>query len=429
MPRFQSVRGMRDFLQDEAAKLRYVENTAKEIAKLYGFEEIITPIVEYHDLLTAKSGEEIKARIYAFDDLGGRKVALRPEFTASIARLMATSLRNEPKPMRLFSVGTLYRYDEPQFGRYREFWQSNYEIMGSDRPEADVEVLSVTNQLLKKVGLQKYWFKIGHVGILRGLFTEEGLGEENQNNIMQHLDAQRWEEAFETAKRFGISTRGGEVLREIFETKGKDASKVLKPLKKKLRDYPQSSDSIESLQQILTLCEESGVDLKINIESGFARGLEYYTGLIFEVLVPDMGISLGGGGRYNKLVELFGGESTPAVGVAHGLDRIALALDKQNVNPKSSAGTVVVIPIGDESIPRATALASELRENGVSTELEIMGRRVSTSLQHASKRKAKYAVIIGPRELEDGKAMVKHMAKHQEKRVKIEDVFETISKS
>lgn len=429
MPKFQSVKGMRDFLPDEAAKLRYVEDTAKEVAKLYGFEEIITPIVEYHDLLTAKSGEEIKARIYAFDDLGGRKVALRPEFTASIARLMATSLRNEPKPMRLFSVGTLYRYDEPQFGRYREFWQSNYEIMGSDRPESDVEVLSVTNQLLKKVGVQDYWLRIGHVGILRGVLTEEGLGEENQNYIMQHLDAKRWEEAFEAAKGFGISTMAGEVLKEIFETKGKDASKVLKPLEKKLRDYPKSVDSIENLQQILTLCEETGEDFKISIETGFARGLEYYTGLIFEPLVPDMGISLGGGGRYNKLVELFGGEPTPAVGVAHGLDRIALARDKQNVNLKSTAGTVAIIPIGDESIPRAMVLASELRENGVSTELEIMGRKVSTSLQHASKRKAKYAIIIGPRELEDGKAMVRNMAKHQEERVKIEDVFETISKS
>lgn len=429
MPKFQSVKGMRDFLPDEAVKLRRVENTAREVAKLYGFEEIITPIVEYHDLLTAKSGEEIKARIYAFDDLGGRKVALRPEFTASIARLMATSLRNEPKPLRLFSLGTLYRYDEPQFGRYREFWQSNYEIMGSDRPEADVEILSVTDQLLKKVGLRQYWFKIGHVGILRGLLTEEGVGDENQNDIMQQLDAKRWEEALETAKRFGISTKAGEAMKEIFKAKGKDAAQVLKPLKKKLTDYPRSADSIENLEQILTLYEETGVDSKISIETGFARGLEYYTGLIFEPLVLNMDISLGGGGRYNKLVELFGGEPTPAVGVAHGLDRITLALDKQHVSPKLAPKTVAIIPIGNEAIPRAMTLASELRENGIPTELDIMGRKVAGSLQHASKRKAQYTVIIGPLELEDGKAMVRHMAKHEEKRVRIEDVLEAISKS
>jgi len=429
MPKFHSVKGMRDFLPDEAAKLRGVENTAREVAKLYGFEEIITPIVEYHDLLTAKSGEEIKARIFAFDDLGGRKVALRPEFTASIARLMATSLRNEPKPLRLFSLGTLYRYDEPQFGRYREFWQSNYEIMGSDQPEADVEILSVTDQLLKKVGLRKFWFKIGHVGILRGLLTEEGLREEHQNDIMQQLDAKRWEEALVTAKRFGISARAEEAMKEIFRAKGKDAAQVLKPLKKKLIEYPRSADSIENLEHILALYEEAGVDSRISIETGFARGLEYYTGLIFEPLVPDMDISLGGGGRYNKLVELFGGEPTPAVGVAHGLDRITLAIDRQHVRSKPAPRTVAIIPIGSEAIPSAMTLASELRAHGIPTELDIMGRKVAGSLQHASKRKARYTVIIGPRELKDGKAMVRHMAKHEEKRVKMEDVLEAISKS
>ena len=143
MQKFQRVRGMRDFLPSDAAKLRHVEAATRTVADLFGFKEIITPLVEHYDLLAAKSGEEITARMYAFDDLGGRKIALRPEFTASIARLMATTLRNEPKPLRLFSTGTLYRYDEPQFGRYREFWQSNYEIFGSNRPEDSLANASV----------------------------------------------------------------------------------------------------------------------------------------------------------------------------------------------------------------------------------------------------------------------------------------------
>jgi histidyl-tRNA synthetase len=200
---------MRDFLPPDAEKLRYVGTIAKKVARLYGFSEIITPIIEHFGLLTAKSGEEIKTRLYAFDDLGGRKVALRPEFTASIARLVATTMRNEPKPLRLYSAGTLYRYDEPQFGRYREFWQSNFEIIGSDRPEADMEVLSLTNHLMQKTGLHDYCFKIGHVGILRGLLSEEGIRNEQQNNVMHLLDAQRWASALKTAKEFGLSINGG----------------------------------------------------------------------------------------------------------------------------------------------------------------------------------------------------------------------------
>jgi len=428
MTKIQTVRGMRDFLPSDAEKLRYVEAVAKKVAGLHGFEEIITPLVEHYDLLAAKSGEEIKARMYSFEDLGGRKLALRPEFTASIARLMASTLRNEPKPLRLFSTGTLYRYDEPQFGRYREFWQSNFEIIGSSRPEADVEVLSLTNHLLQKLGLSNFWFKIGHVGILRGLLSEEGVRDEHQNSVMQLLDAKRWNEALRTAEEFGVSRKGLSALKEVFEAKGKDASKVLTEVKKKLEEYESPVTAVDNLQQIIELCKESGVKFNMSIETGFARGLEYYTGMIFEPLVPEMEISLGGGGRYDKLVELFGGEPTPAVGVAHGLDRIALAIDKQNVTLKISKKIVAVIPIGEEAVSKAFAIALQLRKRGLAVELEVMGRTVSRALQDADRRKMAYAVILGPKELEKGKVMLRDMKKRQQRPINIDDISEEVSK-
>jgi histidyl-tRNA synthetase len=141
MPTFQTVRGMRDLLPEEAKTLNFVMGKARRVAELYGYKEIITPVVESYDLLGAKSGEEIRARMFTFKDLGDRTVALRPEFTASAARLATTVLRNEPRPLRLLSVGSVYRYDEPQRGRYREFWQSNFELMGSSKPEADAEII------------------------------------------------------------------------------------------------------------------------------------------------------------------------------------------------------------------------------------------------------------------------------------------------
>ena len=428
MPRFQTVRGMRDFLSQEAEKLEHVEATARKVARLYGFEEVITPLVEYYDLLAAKAGEEIKARMYAFEDLGGRKVALRPEFTASIARLMATTLRNEPKPLRLFSTGTLYRYDEPQFGRYREFWQSNYEIVGSGRPEADVEILSLTNHLMQKLGLRKYWFKIGHVGILRGLLSEEGIKDEQQNVLMQLLDAKRWDEALKTVREFGVSENGVAALKKIFESKGRNAINVLTSIKKELKQYENPVAAVENLQQIIELCRESGAKFNVMIEAGFARGLEYYTGMIFEPLVPEMKISLGGGGRYDKLVELFGGEPTPAVGVAHGLDRVALAMDRQNVTPESSNRSVAVVPIGEEAVPKALAIAQQLRDRDVAVDLEVMRRTISRALQDAYRRKVVYAVILGPKELREGKVTLRDMKTRRQSLVNIEKVSEILSK-
>jgi histidyl-tRNA synthetase len=428
MLKFQTVRGMRDFLPLEAEKLRHVEAVTKEVARLYGFEEVITPIVEHYDLLAAKAGEEIKARMYTFNDLGGRKIALRPEFTASIARLMATTLRNEPKPLRLFSSGTLYRYDEPQFGRYREFWQSNFEIIGSKRPEADVEVLSLTNHLMQKLGLHSYWFKIGHVGILRGLLYKEGVKDEQQNTIMQLLDAKRWDEALKTAKEFGVSDKGLTALKEVFEAKGKDL-KVLTQIKKKLRDYEIAVAAAENLQQIIELCKQSGVKVDMSIETGFARGLEYYTGMIFEPLVAEVEVSLGGGGRYDRLVELFGGEPTPAVGVAHGLDRISLAMDKQDVTPRFLKHLVAVVPIGEETIFKASAIARWLREEGLAAELEVMGRTVSRALQDADRRGAAYAIILGLKELEAGKVVLRDMKNRSQRLIDLESVHDAIKKA
>src|SRR5271157_2708655 len=195
MADYKTVRGMRDLLPGDAERLRQVENQARTVAKQYGYAEIVTPVVESHELLSAKAGEEVKSRMFVFKDLGGRDVALRPEFTASVARLVATALRNVARPLRLFSVGSVYRYDEPQRGRYREFWQSNFEIMGSNKPEADAEVLLLTNNLMKAVGLRNYAFKLGQVGVLRGILTQENVEEKIQNAILQRMDKKEYDEA------------------------------------------------------------------------------------------------------------------------------------------------------------------------------------------------------------------------------------------
>jgi histidyl-tRNA synthetase len=427
MSQFGTIRGMRDFLPKDAEKMRYVEVIARDLARLYGYEEVITPVVEHYDLLAAKSGEEIRERMYTFKDMGGRRVALRPEFTASIARLVATKIRNEPKPMKLFCAGSLYRYDEPQYGRFREFWQANYELIGSSKPEADAEVLTLTYDLIERLGFRNYWFKIGHVGILRGILVQEGVAEEQQNTIMQLLDKKRWNEALTVAQESGASRSCVAALKKLLEIRGKEVSRVVREAKQVVRDYESAVVAVENLREILELTKESGVKFETLIEAGFARGLEYYTGMIFESYVPKIEIALAGGGRYDKLIEIFGGEPTPALGVAQGIDRLVLAMKKQRVSSKvPEENKVMIIPVGEKMRTNAFKLSLKLRKAKIPAEVEVMGRTVSKALSDADRRGVTHAVIVGPEELREGRVVLRDMKKREQKAVEIENLSKEI---
>jgi histidyl-tRNA synthetase len=427
MSTFKSVRGMRDFLPDEAKIMRYIEAKARKIAELHGYNEIITPVVEPYELLAAKAGEEVRLRMYAFKDLGDRMVALRPEFTPSVARLVATTLRNEPMPYRLFCVGSLYRYDEPQQGRYREFWQSNFELMGSNKPEADAEILMLTNNLMEAVGLKNYAFKVGHVGVLRGIFSQEELNEKATNQVMQLMDKKQYDDALQLVEKAGASKKCVETLKKLVELKGDRVFDVAEKMRETVEDYKQSVAAVDNLEQILRLVSESGCKINMHIDAGFARGLEYYTGIILEIYVPELDIAIGGGGRYDKLIELFGGEPTPAVGIAHGIDRIMLAMQKQKIPLQTEEKkNVMVIPTKDELNGKALKIAQMLREAGISVEVEVKGRKIARALEDANRRKIDCAIIVGERELEEDAVMLRDLMKREQNVVKIANMVEKI---
>ena len=422
MPTFQTVRGMRDLLAEEAETLNFVIGKARETAQLYGYKEVITPVVEPYELLSAKSGEEIRQRMFIFKDLGDRSVALRPEFTASIARLATTALKTEPKPLRVFSVGSVYRYDEPQRGRYREFWQSNFELMGSSNSEADAEAILLTNSMMKAAGLRDYAFKIGNIGVIRGILNQEKVDDRVQNAVLQLMDKKEYEEAFKLVNNEKCRT----TLQGLLELKGDTPFETAENIKKYVAKYAEAEAAADNLLEILQLVTANGCPVR-SVEPAFARGLEYYTGMIFEVNVPELDIALGGGGRYDRLIEVFGGESTPAVGVAQGLDRVALALQTQKTSlPGRRVKTAVVIPVKQELKGEALEIAQMLREGGVSVEFEVMGRKMGKALEDADRRQVDYAVIIGERELKDAAVVVRDLAKREQATVPIAELLDKI---
>jgi histidyl-tRNA synthetase len=422
MPAFQTVRGMRDLLGEEAQTFTFIIAKARETAKLYGFKEVFTPVVEPLELLSAKSGDEIRQRMFIFKDLGDRQVALRPEFTASIARLATTALKNEPKPLRIFSVGTVYRYDEPQRGRYREFWQSNFELMGSAKPEADAEIVLLTNNFMKALGLQGYAFKMGHIGIIRGILSQEGVDEKTQNTILQRMDKKEYDEALKLAPT--DKCRG--MLGGLLSLKSNDCFETVEKIKAYVADYENAKAAVDNLSEVLKLVVESGCPVAA-VDPAFARGLEYYTGMIFEIYIPQLDIALGGGGRYDRLIELFGGEPISAVGVAHGLDRIALALQTQ----KAAIGgggekKVLVLAVNEALKVEALKVAQMLRQASVAVEFEVMGRKMAKALENADKRKVDYAVIVGERELKEAAVTLKCLSKREQAIVPIKELANKI---
>jgi histidyl-tRNA synthetase len=395
---------------------------ARETAELYGYREVITPVIEPYELLSAKSGEEIRSRMFTFKDLGNRTVALRPEFTSSIARLATSALKNEPKPLRTLSVGSVYRYDEPQRGRYREFYQSDFEIIGTSNPEADAEIILLTDRLMKSVGLRNYTFKLGHVGVIRGILSQENVDEKTQNAILQRMDKKEFEEAFKLIN----SDACLETLRNALELKSDNVFKMVERIESHVEGYCKAAESAKELKSILKLVAEGGCPVQ-SVEPAFARGLEYYTGMIFEVYIPELDIALGGGGRYDKLIELFGGEPTPATGVAHGLDRIVLAMQMQKTSEtKTKKKRLTLIPVNEAVKSEVLRISQMLRDAGVSVELEVMGRKMNKALEDADRRKMDYAVIVGERELKQGAVVVRDLAKREQIVVEISKLAKTV---
>ena len=427
MPEFKTLRGMRDLMPEEAKMMIAIQSTARKTASLYGYKEIITPVVESYDLLAAKAGDEVRSRMFTFKDLGQRDVALRPEFTASVARLVATSLRNQPKPFRIFCMGSAYRYDEPQRGRYREFWQSDYELIGTSRPEADVEILLLTNRLMQDTGLKKYAMKIGHVGIVRGILTKERVDDKEQNAIMQLMDKKEYTAAINLLEKAGASEKSVNILRQLVECKGNINSDILEKIGSLVGDYEKSAASLKNLEEILELASSGDCKLDINVDAGFARGLEYYTGMVFEVFIPQLDIALGGGGRYDKLVELFGGESTPAVGVAHGLDRVMLSLQTQKTGIREGKEkTIFVFPISGEQVAAAMKISQLLRDSGITVETEVMGRKMTKALEDADRRGIGYAIIVGEHELKEESVVIRDLEKREQRTIKIGKILEEL---
>ncbi|MEM0275447.1 MAG: HisS family protein, partial [Nitrososphaerota archaeon] len=269
-------RGMDDLLPREFSLKQMIVDVIRKVYEMYGYMEVETPTVEYYELFELKSGEEIRERMFDFYDKSGRRCVLRPEVTASIARLMATKFKNAPLPLRIGYIADCYRYDEPQWGRKRRFWQGGFELFGSRSPLSDVEILMVSYEVFKRIGLREQFFKIGHVGIMRNILESYKIDEKTQDKILTSIDRRRIDEAYTLLRELGIDEDGFKTIKELVESppiiykKDSVDNKQVKKIADILSPWNSAEKSFENLIEIVELAISGGVDVEIQVIPGMA---------------------------------------------------------------------------------------------------------------------------------------------------------------
>lgn len=409
---YNPPRGTRDIYGDLAEIYRYLFEVFAETASRNGFKLIITPTIEYFKLFEAKSGEEIKNSMYVFEDKAGRKLALRPEVTASVIRAFLRHMRAEPRPLRLYYISQCFRYEEPQYARYREFWQAGLEVIGEPDVNADIAVAFTASSFLEKMGV-KHYYVYGNVAIYRALMNGLGIPHEAQDHILHLIDKDRASEALREVESL-VGERGV----EIFETVMTSTPDKLEPLLGDLRDI--LGDSYEKVVAEQRRVVEFADTLKelgyvATYDPKLVRGLAYYTGLIFEYKTEKMGVSIGGGGRYDGLTTVYGGPYEYSTGLALGVDRIALTLQNLGVTPAVPESHIVIV-LGNTPLHIGYKVAKRIESEG-KTVVVYKASSLSKALEYADKKEFTKAWIIGEKELRSGKAVLKNLKTWEQEEV------------
>ena len=417
----QRPRGTRDFLFKEMKERKSVESTMRLIFETYGYSEIKTPIFEELSLFTTKSGEGIKDQIYHFQDKGGRDLALRPELTAPVARMYIKELQKSLKPVKMYYFGSCFRYERPQAGRWRQFWQFGCELIGGKSPGSEAEVISMAAHCLEELGLEDFEIHIGNLGILRNILNEANIRGELQDQVMGVIDKGDVEELGSLLEDIEVDDNSRELLLKLIGMKGN--SSIVKDVETLINCNEHACNALYELEELLESLDAFGFSNYV-VNLGIARGLDYYTGTVFEIYVHGLGAQkqISGGGTYN-LIEVFGGENVESTGFAFGFDRVMDALKKQGKHIETKRSVeVFVAPIKSDLKLEAFDIAQKLRKNGIATDVDLVGKKLKKILSYADNMGINYVVLVGARDLEEGKVTVKDMVSGEQEMVKLENI-------
>jgi histidyl-tRNA synthetase len=410
MSELQPVRGTRDLLPDECRKFRHVEETAAKIASLYGFDEIETPILESSAVFKRTLGDTsdiVTKEMYAFKDLGGDELVLRPEGTAGVARSFISEGLSQLTPLKLFYRGPMFRYERPQKGRYRQFYQIGVELLGVEKAQADVEVIALAHQLLSRLP-----------------FVDEAKG-----TIRLHLntigDAES-RAAFREKLVAYLTTRKSELSEDSLKRLEKNPLRILDSKddgdKKVIAGAPRLADCLNDVSRKFFDEVQAGLkrlNIPFQIDDNLVRGLDYYCHTVFEFSTTALGAqnAVCAGGRYDGLISDLGGPKTAGVGWASGVDRLALMLKDIELTEKP----VAIIPMGDDAEAVGLVIAQLLRQTGIRVDMGYSGN-MQKRMKRADKLGSTHALILGSTELEQKILQVKNLSTGEQREVSLSDL-------
>lgn len=408
MTKFQTTRGMRDFAPEQMRKKQFIEDTCREVFELYGFQPLQTPAVEDFDLLAAKgsAGEAIKEEIYYFRDKSDRGLGLRFDFTVPLARFVASNPQLA-KPFKRYQIGQVWRYDKPGKGRYREFTQADIDIVGTASMYADAEILACAAEVCKRLGLD-FYIKLNNRKFLEELAETCSVPKDKIVDCFRSLDK------LAKIDRAGVEAElkqkkiPAKILDVVEENNFEKAAKLV----------GEKSEGLKELRELLQILQKFGIGKCVKIDLSLCRGLEYYTGPVFEIDV--LGTSVGGGGRFDKLISVYGGPDTPATGISFGVDRLLDYLETKL--PARSTTKVFVFAVNEKLSDKALEICQNLRKLGINAECDLLKRGISKNLDYASKQKIPFCAIVGEQELAKNGLKLKDMESGKEQMVKLNEL-------
>jgi ATP phosphoribosyltransferase regulatory subunit len=419
-PLTQLPKGARIYLPDEARRKRHVESRLLDVFGRWGYRELITPTFEFFDVLSVGTDPAVQEDMFRLIDREtGRLLALRADITPQIARIVATRLRDEPKPLRLGYVTNVFRYDEPRLAHYREFYQAGVELVGLDKPEAEVEIIAMTVEGLSVLGLKHFQIDVGHPDFFRGLMEETAATDEQAREVRAALGRKDLAELEKRVGELGAPAHVADALLALPTLFGR--AEVLERAAAFART-PRAARALANLTEVYRLLGIYGLADSVLLDLGEVRGFDYYSGMYFETYVADFGASVAAGGRYDHMLGRFGYQC-PAVGFAFDVARTLSVMEHQ--------GVAVPLPGPDffivDSTPDKTAalsLARRLRDLGASVARDIVSRALPESLACARSQRAARALVIGSARTRDGEALVIDLADGRERTVTISEMLQ-----